>query len=114
MPEHGGDASAEYRIRITDVTDRPQRRDDAQIERSDDNNQSSAASTPQSAETDPQHEYMSVDITNAEEVKAAAVGKQGELRANLSLRQVYVVAVPRRNNKSFFFTQPISRRQVRQ
>jgi hypothetical protein len=58
------------------VTDRPQRRDDAQIERSDDNNQSSAASAPQSAETDPRHEYMSVDITNAEEVKAAAVGKQ--------------------------------------
>lgn len=76
LPEHGGDASAEYRIRITDVTDRPQRRDDAQIERSDDNNQSSAASAPQSAETDPRHEYMSVDITNAEEVKAAAVGKQ--------------------------------------
>jgi nucleoside-diphosphate-sugar epimerase len=73
LPEHGGDESCEYNLKITDVTDRPKRRDDAQIERSNDNNQSSAAFTPQTPETDPRHVYKSVDITNVAEVSEAAV-----------------------------------------
>ena len=74
MAVHGGDGSRGYALRITDVVDRPNRRDEAQNERSDDNNESSSASTPQTADSDPRHEFVSVDITSRAEVVAAAEG----------------------------------------
>ena len=74
LPQHGGDDSCAYSLKITDVADRPTRRDDAQIERSKDDNRSSAASTPQRPDTDPRHDYQTVDITNIDEVTQAAIG----------------------------------------
>lgn len=62
-----------FTLRITDVTDRPARRDLAQVKRSAGQGRGSAIDA-QTPETDPRHEYLSVDITDLAEVHAAAEG----------------------------------------
>jgi nucleoside-diphosphate-sugar epimerase len=72
VADHGGDPARAYALRITDVVDRPTRRDEAQVQRQ--GNAGTPASPPPDAATDPRHEYLSCDITSAAEVAAAMAG----------------------------------------
>lgn len=63
-----------FELRITDVTERPNRRDQSQVKRSTGEAARGSAIDAQTAETDPRHEYMTVDLTSLEEVRTAAAG----------------------------------------
>ena len=63
-----------YKLRISDVVDRPSLRDVAQAKRSAERNASSTASAPQDPTSDPRHEYVSADITDMDEVMAVMRG----------------------------------------
>jgi nucleoside-diphosphate-sugar epimerase len=76
-------ANKVFELRITDVTDRPTRRDKSQVTRSTGEARGSAEDA-QTPETDSRHEYVSVDITQLEEVRAAAKGTDAMVVCSVS------------------------------